>query len=167
MSHLPKLGNIYPLIPAGDDVENAIAFYEQKLGFTMSHKEGNPARMAIVERDSAVIFLVKNNDQHLAAGTSIRIQVDGIEQLYTELQAKEAHIIQPDGKLETKPWGPKEFVVRDLAGVWITFFELPKQWKESLTSKFKGKTQLQRHSARFDFLVTVGDRGKRQKPFPT
>ncbi len=31
------LGNISPLIPAGNDVEKAIAFYEQSLGFTKIH----------------------------------------------------------------------------------------------------------------------------------
>jgi predicted enzyme related to lactoylglutathione lyase len=125
MSPLPKLGNISPLIPAGDDVEKAIAFYEQQLGFTTIHKEGEPARMAIVQRDSAAIFLVKNDYRHLPEGTSIRIQVDAIEQLYEEFQAKGGQMIHPNGRLETKPWGPKEFSVIDLAGVCITFYELP------------------------------------------
>ncbi|MBW4573894.1 MAG: hypothetical protein KME08_01265 [Aphanothece sp. CMT-3BRIN-NPC111] len=125
MSHLPQLGNISPLIPAGDDVEKAIAFYEQQLGFTTTHKEGTPVRMAIVERDSAVIFLVKNDYKHLSEGISLRIQVNGIEQLYEEFQAKGGQIIHPNEPLSTKPWGPKEFSVIDLAGVCITFYEFP------------------------------------------
>lgn len=120
---LPKLGSISPLIPAGDDVEAAIAFYE-KLGFQAVHQEGNPVRMAIVERDRATLFLVQNSDKHLAEGTSLRIQVDGIEQLYEEFQAQ-GGLIHPNGQLETKPWGPKEFAVMDLAGVCLTFYEFP------------------------------------------
>ncbi|MBE9117365.1 VOC family protein [Lusitaniella coriacea LEGE 07157] len=118
MSDLPKLGNISPLIPAGEDVSAAIAFYE-KLGFKMTHKEGDPPHMAIVERDSAVLFLVRNGDKNLANGTSLRIQVTGIEQLYRQMQ----EYIAPKGHLETKPWGPKEFVILDLAGVCLTFYE--------------------------------------------
>ena len=118
----PVLGNISPLIPAGGDVEVAIAFYE-KLGFTTIHKEGNPIRMAIVKRDSAEIFLVKNDYKQLAEETSLRIHVTNIEQLYQEFQSKGGEMIHPNGKLETKPWGMKEFVVLDPAGVCITFYQ--------------------------------------------
>jgi predicted enzyme related to lactoylglutathione lyase len=121
MNNPPVLGNISPLIPAGDDMEKAIAFYEQKLCFTAIHKEGNPIRMAIVKRDLAEIFLVKNDYKQLPEGISIRIQVDGIEQLYEEFQAKGGGMIDPNGQLETKPWGMKELVVIDPAGVCITF----------------------------------------------
>jgi predicted enzyme related to lactoylglutathione lyase len=123
MDKEPTLGNISPLIPAGDDMEKAIAFYEQQLGFKKVHQEGNPVKMAIVKRDSAEIFLLKNDDQHLAEGTSFRIQVNGVELLYQEFQAKGGQIIHPNGHLETKPWGMKEFVILDLAGVCITFYE--------------------------------------------
>ncbi len=121
----PTLGTISPLIPAGEDVSAAIAFYEQQLGFRAIHQEGNPVRMAIVERDSAVLFLVQNGDRMVAEGTSLRIQVNGIEQLYQEFQAKGGQAIHPNGHLETKPWGPKEFAILDLAGVCITFYEFP------------------------------------------
>ena len=123
MDKQPVLGNISPLIPAGSDVEKAIAFYEQQLGFTTIHKEGDPIRMAIVKRDSAEIFLVKNEYKHLPKETTFRIQVAHIEQLYEEFQAKGGEMIHPNGKLETKPWGVKEFEVIDPAGVCITFYE--------------------------------------------
>lgn len=123
MNHPPILGNISPLLPAGDDVEKAIAFYEKELGFTTIHKEGTPIRMAIVKRDLAEIFLVKNDYKQLAENISIRIQVDGIEQLYEEFQAKTSGMRHPNNQLETKPWGMKEFVVIDPAGVYITFCE--------------------------------------------
>jgi uncharacterized glyoxalase superfamily protein PhnB len=119
----PKLGNISPLIPAGQDVEKAIAFYEQQLGFTAVYREGEPVTMAIVKRDSAQIFLQQNEDKHLAEWTTFRIQVEQIDQLYDEFQVKGGTMIHPNGKLEAKPWGTKEFAVIDLAGVCITFYE--------------------------------------------
>lgn len=125
MNNPPQIGSISPLIPAGDDLEKAIEFYEQKLGFTTIHKEGDPIRMAIVKRDSAEIFLVKSDYHDLAKEISLRLQVTGIEQLYQELESKGDDIIHPNGKLETKPWGPKEFSVIDLAGVCLTFYEFP------------------------------------------
>ncbi|MDY7012994.1 MAG: glyoxalase superfamily protein [Cyanobacteriota bacterium] len=121
----PKLGTISPLIPAGDDVEAAIAFYEEKLGFTATHTEGDPMKMAIVERDRATLFLIQNGDKHLAENTALRIEVEGIEQFYAEILAKDEKTVHPNGRLEVKPWGPKEFGVMDLAGVCITFYEFP------------------------------------------
>lgn len=123
MTTSPKLGNISPFIPAGQDVEKAIAFYEQQLGFTTVYREGAPVTMAIVKRDSAQIVLQQNDDKHLAEWTTFRIQVEQIEQLYQEFQAKGGTMIHPNGKLQTKPWGTKEFAVIDLAGVCITFYE--------------------------------------------
>lgn len=118
----PKLKNLSPLIPAGKDVEKSIEFYE-KLGFTTTHTEGKPLKMAVVERDEIQIFLVQNDYKHLAEEISLRIRVEGIEQLYEEFLAKGDDIIHPNGKLETKPWGCKEFVVLDKVGVCITFYD--------------------------------------------
>jgi uncharacterized glyoxalase superfamily protein PhnB len=123
MNQPPILGNISPLIPAGNDLEGAIAFYEQKLGFKCVHTEGDPMRMAIVKRDVAELFLVKNDYIPLTEEIAFRIHVTGIEQLYEELTSKEEKAIHPNGKLETKPWGMKEFVVIDPTGVCITFYE--------------------------------------------
>lgn len=79
--------------------------------------------MAIVQKDDVQIFLLKKEDKLLATETSLRIGVDRIEQLYEEIKAKEEKLIHPEGKLETKPWGMKEFVVIDPMGVCLTFCE--------------------------------------------
>lgn len=121
MNKTPRLGNISPLIPAGRDLEKTLSFYEQKLGFSVFHKEGNPTRMAIVRRDSAEIFLCQNEYVNLSGQISIRIRVDNIDRLYFEYLAR--NIVSPDGKLETKPWGPREFVVLAPEGVCITFYD--------------------------------------------
>ena len=124
MNQTPVLKSISPLIPGGKNLKATVAFYEEKLGFKCIHKEGDPIHMAIVQRDSTQIFLIQNEDKHLAEETSLRIQVQGIDQLYEEYQNKDAAIIHPNGKLETKPWEMKEFVVLDPMGVCITFYEM-------------------------------------------
>jgi hypothetical protein len=40
--------------------------------------------MAIVKRDAVKIFLCQHDNKHLAEGTSFRIEVKHIEQLYEE-----------------------------------------------------------------------------------
>lgn len=123
MQQQPFLSSISPLIPGGENLEKTVVFYEQKLGFKRIHQEGNPIYMAIVQRDSVQIFLLKKEAKQVAEETSLRISVNKIEQLYQELEAR-GEIIHPEGKLETKPWGVKEFVVLDPMGVCLTFCEL-------------------------------------------
>ena len=126
MNQTSVLKSISPLIPGGKDLKATIAFYERQLGFRCIHKEGDPMHMAIIQRDSTQIFLIQNEDKHLAEGTSLRIQVEGIDRLYQEFQNQGGSMIHPDGKLEKKPWGVNEFVVLDPMGVCITFYEMLK-----------------------------------------
>ena len=126
MNHQPLLSSISPLIPGGTNLEKTVVFYEQKLGFKRIHQEGNPIYMAIVQRDNVQIFLLKKEDKHVAEETSLRISVNQIEQFYEELKVKR-EIIHPEGKLETKPWGVKEFIVFDPMGVCLTFCEPVKE----------------------------------------
>lgn len=123
MSQATSLNSLSPLIPGGEDLEKTVVFYEQQLGFRRIHQEGDPIYMALVARDGVQIFLIKKEDKHLAEETSLRINVHQIENLYAEFQAKNEKIIDVAGQLETKPWGIKEFVVKDLAGVCLTFCE--------------------------------------------
>ena len=51
-----------------------------------------------------------------------RIRVGGIDELYKYCQAK--GIVHPNAPLEEKPWGSREFAVRDVDGNLLTFFEL-------------------------------------------
>ncbi|MEB3283407.1 MAG: VOC family protein [Lyngbya sp.] len=124
MIKMPKLGKISPFIPAGDDVEQTIRFYEQKLGFKTTYREGNPVKMAILKRDEAEIFLIQNNDRQFAESMTFRIQVEQIDKLYQEFIAKDQTVIHPNGKLKLQPWGSKDFTVLDPMGVCITFSEM-------------------------------------------
>ena len=123
MNQAVSLNSINPLIRGGQDLEKTVVFYEEQLGFTRIHQEGDPIYMAVVKRDSTQIFLVQNEHMNLAQGASLRINVNEIEELYAEFQAKGGEIINSDGELETKPWGMKEFVVLDPIGNCLTFCE--------------------------------------------
>jgi hypothetical protein len=48
--------------------------------------------------------------------------VQGIEGLYAEFQ-KRGGKVHPNGLLQTKPWGTKEFAAIDPNGVCVTFQE--------------------------------------------
>ena len=105
----------------------ALAFYEQTLGFTPTYK-ADDLGMAILRRGGVDIMLQNIDDPHTASQTSIRIQLTGVDALYAEYQAKGIAPFQLGegaglGTLKATPWGTREFAVRDLAGVCITFYE--------------------------------------------
>jgi catechol 2,3-dioxygenase-like lactoylglutathione lyase family enzyme len=105
-----------PVLPC-QNIDESINFYENKLGFK-AIKYGD---MAILERDNLVIHLWLTQDKYLSENSSCYIRVTGIEQIYKEYE--ENKVIHPNGKLEIKPWGMKEFVVLDNSGNGLNFGE--------------------------------------------
>jgi uncharacterized glyoxalase superfamily protein PhnB len=123
----PVLSSVTPMIPAGKDMKAALAFYEQKLGFMATYK-ADDLGMVILRRDTVEIILLNNDDPHTASQTTFRIRLSGVDALYNQYQTQAiAPFHQGDGAglgpLKMTPWGTREFAVRDLAGVCITFYE--------------------------------------------
>lgn len=123
----PALGRLTPLLPAGDDMQAALDFYEHTLGFTVTFKQADLS-LAILRRSDAEIMLVNTDDPHTASQTSLRIQTADVDALYNEYQAQAIPAFELGGgaglgTLRATPWGTREFAVRDLAGVCITFYQ--------------------------------------------
>lgn len=121
----PVLTKLVPMLPAGNDFQAAQAFYVQKLGFRVTYQDDG---MVILKRDEIELILLNNDDPHTASQTSLRIQLAGVDALHSEYQAQGiAPFEQVDGAglttIKAMPWGTREFAVRDLAGVCITFYE--------------------------------------------
>ena len=121
----PILGKLTPLIPSGKDMSATVAFYEQKLGFTIAYQDEN---MAILQRGDAEIIINDFDDPHVASQTSFRIQVSEVDTLYAEYQTQAIAPFELGegaglGRLTNTPWGTREFAVRDLAGVCIAFYQ--------------------------------------------
>jgi len=123
----PVFSKLIPMIPAGKDMQAAIAFYEQKLGFVTAYK-ADDLSMVILRRGAVDVILQNIEDVHTASQTSLRIQLSGVDALYDEYKAQAIPPFQQAngdglGTLKLTPWGTREFAVRDLAGVCITFYE--------------------------------------------
>ncbi len=126
-SQTPVLGKLTPMLPAGKDMPAALAFYEQTLGFTPAYK-ADDLSMVILQRSDVEIMLQNYDDPHTASQTSLRIKTTGVDTLYAEYQARAIPPFEQIGGaglgiLKATPWGTREFAVRDLAGVCITFYE--------------------------------------------
>jgi len=108
-----------------DDLDRAIAYYQDKLGFELDfHYQ---SFYAAVSRDGFAIHLKcapksaadrehRKQQEHLDA----YIGVSGIRELFRELQSRGARVLKP---LEERPWACLDFYVEDPDGNILCFSE--------------------------------------------
>ena len=107
-----------PIVPARE-IAATTSWYRDYLGFEIVHVE---SEYGIVERDGVgVHFWGPSGIEPEDSTTMFRIRVEGIDELYERCRRK--GIVHPDAPLEDKPWGAREFAVRDGDGNLLTFFE--------------------------------------------
>src|SRR5262245_40007335 len=108
-----------------DDLDDALSFYEQRLGFSRDFVYGD--FYAAVSRDGAIIHLKcapklaaerahRRSGEHLDA----YLVVSGVRELHDELVGRGAPISKP---LEERPWGTRDFYVEDPDGYVLCFAE--------------------------------------------
>jgi uncharacterized glyoxalase superfamily protein PhnB len=113
-----------PVLPVGD-MRQALEFYTSKLGFSETFRDNPDApNYAGLKRDNVYVHLASVGGglaKTVAEQTMVRFVVDDVDRLYEELKKHEG-VIHPNGALQTKPWGTREFAVLDPTGVCITFY---------------------------------------------
>lgn len=108
-----------------DDLQTAIAYYRDKLGFTMDFNY--ESFYAGVSRDGLAIHLKhasklagdrehRRQNEHLDA----YVAVTGVEALHHELQTRGARITKP---IQERPWSCVDFYVEDADGYVLCFSE--------------------------------------------
>jgi len=114
-----------PVLPAAD-VQESLDWWKEVCGFQEVFRDGTPANYVGIHRDEASLHLAGVTDKVLARKvgdqTMVRLVVKGIEALYAEYREKGGKV-HPNGSLQSKPWGTKEFATIDPNGVCVTFQE--------------------------------------------
>ena len=123
-----------PALPVSD-ISRSIRFFHEVLHFRVAHQDES---FAVLKREEVELHLwlasdldwksrsgslpvVSGAESFIAGTASCRVQVAGVNELYTELQPSST--VHPNGKLEEKPWGGREFAVSDPDCNLVTFFE--------------------------------------------
>ena len=106
---VPKLASL--------DIERSLAFFE-RLGFKRLHTS---REYGVARRDSVSVHFWLCSDPRTPTETGCRISVEGIDELFATYSS--LGIIHPNGQLESKPWGSREFSILDADGNLITFNE--------------------------------------------
>lgn len=101
------------------NIERTVAFYKNILGFDkLGYKDEN---YAVIGRDKVEIHFWKCNDRIHPENTSCYVFVKDIDTLYIAM--KKAGVVHPNGTLEDKPYGIREFAILDRDGNLIKFGE--------------------------------------------
>jgi uncharacterized glyoxalase superfamily protein PhnB len=121
----PIIKGAIPVLPAADTPES-LKWWTQVCGFTETFRDATPQTYAGINRGEAHLHIAGMNDKKLARTvgdqTMVRLAVKGIEAMYAEYQ-KRGGQVHPNGSLQTKAWGTKEFAAIDPNGVCVTFQE--------------------------------------------
>jgi len=115
--------SVIAVLPAAD-VAASLQWWVERCGFEETFRNATPPRYAGIRRGGAELHLAEMTDKKLARTvgdqTMVRIVVDGIEAFYAEYQER-GGVVHPNGKLQTKPWGTREFGAIDPNGVCVAF----------------------------------------------
>jgi catechol 2,3-dioxygenase-like lactoylglutathione lyase family enzyme len=98
------------------DVAAAVDFYVNKLGFKLAFTDGDPVTFAGVNLDRVQIFLQEGAPR--PHGSSVYFVVGNADDLHEFHRANGVEIVQPPSD---KPYGIRDYAVRDLAGNILLF----------------------------------------------
>ncbi len=116
MTDVAHLLSATPVL-ASLDIPRSVEFFCAKLGFTAIRAESGG--YGIVTRDGVQIHFWACTDRAIAANTSCRVRVTGIDRLYAQVEPM--GIVHPQATLAVKPWGTREFGILDPDGNLVTF----------------------------------------------
>jgi uncharacterized glyoxalase superfamily protein PhnB len=103
------IGQPVPELPVAD-VERAQRHYRDALGFEIGWLYPDKT-IGAVSRGAAAVFFRK---RELPFEPAVHwVYAANIEELYAELQSLGANVVEP---LELKPWGLRQFTVKDIDG---------------------------------------------------
>ena len=110
------------------DINAAVDFFVAKLGFSIVFTYGEPPYYAQVRRDGArlnlrcvdrpVIDPALRDCEELLSATLVVASADEIRQLFREFEGRGVSFVQT---LTKKPWGARDFIIRDLDGNLLLF----------------------------------------------
>src|SRR4051812_35667842 len=93
------------------DVETAIRFYVDRLGFTLAFRDGSVPTNYLGLRRDAVELHMQFQYEHEMGTTRLRIVVDDPDALFEEF--KGTGVLSGNTRLADTPWGTREFALYD------------------------------------------------------
>lgn len=110
---------VHPIIGTRD-IEKALAFYSDRLGFTIAFRDGyTPTNYAGIKRD-AVELHMQFQYEHEMSTLRLRLLVADPDALFEEYRTKD--VFHDRTKLANTTWGTREFALYDPDRNGLTFY---------------------------------------------
>ena len=97
------------------DIKDALKLFIDCLEFKIVHdelKSGSP--FCVIEKDSLRINLFENKELAKEHNPEFRLVTDNIDEVYEQVSSSHPAFLHPNlNKITLRPWGAKEFAVRD------------------------------------------------------
>ena len=111
----------YHAILGVTDVRAAIEFYTTKLAFWLAFAEGDPPTFAGLNLGGVQMFLERGTPS--PEGCSVYFVINDADKLHQFHRTSGVEIIEPPGN---RPYGLRDYTVRDLYGYRLTFGHHPR-----------------------------------------
>ena len=98
---------------AVENLDEALRFYQDVLGFSVAWSWGSPAELAGVCRDGVQITLAARPDAKPGGTSKIYLQVSGIDQFHDHIQRSAGRVTVP---IADRAYGMRDFRVVDPSG---------------------------------------------------
>src|SRR5499425_1307168 len=108
---------IHPIIGTRD-IQRAIAFYTQRLGFNLAFKDNAESPNYVGFRRDAVELHMQFQYEHEMGTIRLRVLVDDPDALHEEFGGRGVEC----GATRSTPWRTREFALRDPDGNSFTFY---------------------------------------------
>jgi len=114
-----KFAQVQPIL-GSRDVAKAVAFYVDRLGFTLAFGDPSVQVTYVGLRRDNVDLHMQFQYEHEMGTTRLRLLVDNPDALYAEYQAK--GVLHEGARLADTPWQTREFAIYDLDRNALTFY---------------------------------------------
>ena len=102
-----------------DRMADGLDLFVDGMRFKVLYQDDN---MAVVERDGAKAYVMESPEFAAKDRPEIAIETDSIDDLYADISGRRPDLLHPNGRTVTaKPWGFKEFALRDKTDVCVIF----------------------------------------------
>ncbi len=121
-----SLKAVVPVLPAADVLES-LCWWTAICGFNELFRDAETPTYTGIVREGIELHLALLTDPVIArqAGsqTMIRFHVDDLDTFYADFKRR-GGVVPPNGDLQIKPWGAREFGAYDPNGICISFMQL-------------------------------------------
>ena len=97
------------------NITNGLKFFVDCLGFTIGHNEIKSSEpFCVLEKGGLQIYLFENVKLAKEHNPELRLVTKNIEEVYGKVSKSHSEFLHPNlNKITLRPWGAKEFALRD------------------------------------------------------